>query len=122
MDSDASEMEVDHYFVASPSTMDIDDNITPQKEAGTIRLLKDFFLRPNYKYMVSGLDCRHIFIWKKNGGKLIWVMEANTHVINCIEAHSYIMVLTSSGIDNDIKIWTPKAFGKVTLPKDMEQV
>ncbi|KAL2602682.1 hypothetical protein AAZV13_10G241400 [Glycine max] len=124
MNSDASEIGFSHGSVSSQSNMDADDKITPQVFKGhrnceTVKGVN--FFGPKCEYVVSGSDCGRIFIWKKKGGQLIRVMEADKHVVNCIESHPHTMVLASSGIENDIKIWTPKALEKATLPKNIEQ-
>ncbi|CAL5341338.1 unnamed protein product [Camellia sinensis] len=125
MDSDAGEMGADHHSAASPSDMDADVIVTPQvykghKNCDTVKGVN--FFGPNCEYVVSGSDCGRIFIWKKKGGELIRVMEADKHVVNCIESHPHSVVLASSGIDADIKIWTPKALERATLPTNIEKV
>ncbi|KAI4350247.1 hypothetical protein L6164_004719 [Bauhinia variegata] len=124
MNSDASEMGGDNRSAASPSNMDADEQFTPQVYKGhrnreTVKGVN--FFGPKCEYVVSGSDCGRIFIWNKKGGKLIRVMEADKRVVNCIESHPHTMVLASSGIDSDIKMWTPKALEKATLPKNIEQ-
>ncbi|KAK9944230.1 hypothetical protein M0R45_009808 [Rubus argutus] len=79
------------------------------------------FFGPNCEYVVSGSDCGRIFIWKKKGGELIRVMEGDKDVVNCIESHPHTMVLASSGIETDIKMWTPKALERATLPQKIER-
>lgn len=76
---------------------------------------------PKCEYVVSGSDCCRIFIWRKKDGKLLCVMEAIETVVSCIESHPHAMVLASSGIDDEIKIWTPKALEKATSPKNINQ-
>lgn len=80
------------------------------------------FFGPKCEYVVSGSDCGRIFIWKKNGGELIRVIEADKHVVNCIVSHPHVPVLASSGIEHDIKIWTPKAMERAILPTNIEKV
>ncbi|XP_019165586.1 PREDICTED: DDB1- and CUL4-associated factor 8 isoform X2 [Ipomoea nil] len=80
------------------------------------------FFGPKCEYVVSGSDCGRIFIWNKKGGKLVNVMEADKHVVNCIESHPHTTVLASSGIESDIKIWTPKATEKAVLPVNIQKV
>ncbi|CAL1372883.1 unnamed protein product [Linum trigynum] len=79
------------------------------------------FFGPRCEYVVSGSDCGRIFIWSKEGGELIHVMEGDRHVVNCIEPHPHSTILASSGIERDIKIFTPKAMEKATLPKNIGQ-
>ncbi|KAL6494860.1 hypothetical protein OROGR_031660 [Orobanche gracilis] len=80
------------------------------------------FFGPKCEYIVSGSDCGRIFIWKKKDGNLVRVMEADKHIVNCIEAHPHATVLASSGIEHDIKMWTPKAIERATLPTNVHKV
>ncbi|XP_062021539.1 uncharacterized protein LOC133738110 isoform X1 [Rosa rugosa] len=125
MSSDASEMSDDHESEESPSSMDTDEKTVPQVYKGhlnseTVKGVN--FFGPKCEYVVSGSDCGRIFIWKKKGGELIRVMEGDKDVVNCIKSHPHTMVLASSGIENDIKMWTPKALERATLPQNIEQV
>ncbi|WOL09724.1 DDB1- and CUL4-associated factor 8 isoform X2 [Canna indica] len=67
------------------------------------------FFGPNCEYVTSGSDCGRVFIWRKKDGKLLRAMEGDTSVVNCIEPHPYATVIATSGIDKDVKIWTPNA-------------
>ncbi|KAH1122708.1 hypothetical protein J1N35_005868 [Gossypium stocksii] len=122
--SEASEMGLDHSAM-SASAMEADEKAIPQVYKGhrnceTVKGVT--FFGPKSEYVVSGSDCGRIFIWKKKGGQLVRVMEADKHVVNCIESHPHTTVLASSGIERDIKIWTPKAIDKATLPTNIERV
>ena len=63
------------------------------------------------RFILSGSDCGHIFGWDRNSGKLILLLEADRHVVNCIQPHPYDPMIASSGIDYDVKIWTPSGAG-----------
>ncbi|XP_047310953.1 DDB1- and CUL4-associated factor 8 [Impatiens glandulifera] len=80
------------------------------------------FLGPRCEYVASGSDCGRIFIWRKKGGELIRVIEADRLVVNCVESHPHTNVIASSGIESDIKIWTPSAIEKAVLPTTLEKV
>ena len=40
-------------------------------------------------YILSGSDCGHIFGWERHTGKLVLLLEADRHVVNCIQPHPY---------------------------------
>ncbi|KAD6795633.1 hypothetical protein E3N88_06529 [Mikania micrantha] len=80
------------------------------------------FFGPKCEYVVSGSDCGRMFIWRKRDSELVRVLEADKQVVNCIEPHPHITMLASSGIERDIKIWTPTAVQKATLPARIEKV
>ncbi|XP_023228487.1 DDB1- and CUL4-associated factor 6-like [Centruroides sculpturatus] len=58
-------------------------------------------------FVMSGSDCGHIFIWDRYTSQLVMVLEADNHVVNCLQPHPFDPILASSGIDHDIKIWAP---------------
>ncbi|CAF3255908.1 unnamed protein product [Rotaria sp. Silwood2] len=61
-------------------------------------------------YVMSGSDCGHIFIWNKFNGNIIRVIQADEHVVNCVQPHPLnYPILASSGIDYNIKIFSPLA-------------
>ncbi|XP_062611161.1 DDB1- and CUL4-associated factor 6-like [Saccostrea cucullata] len=59
------------------------------------------------QFVMSGSDCGHIFIWDRYTAKLTMLLEADRHVVNCLQPHPYDPILASSGIDYDIKLWMP---------------
>lgn len=58
-------------------------------------------------YIMSGSDCGHIFVWNKQTGRLVNVLQGDKHVVNCIQPHPTLNVIATSGIDYDIKMWAP---------------
>ena len=80
------------------------------------------FFGPKCEYVVSGSDCGRIFIWRKKDGELLRAMEADKHVVNCVESHPHMPLMASSGIETDIKIWTPAGTEELGSPRTAEQV
>ncbi|XP_039601107.1 DDB1- and CUL4-associated factor 6 isoform X3 [Polypterus senegalus] len=58
-------------------------------------------------FVMSGSDCGHIFIWDRHTAEHVMLLEADNHVVNCLQPHPFDPILASSGIDYDIKIWSP---------------
>ena len=82
---------------------------------------------------MSGSDCGHVFFWEKKTGEIVDIIEADKHVVNCVQENpifpsklskafikfkkcyyvlenvylSIQIVLATSGIDYDVKIWQP---------------
>nr|GLL49029.1 WD and tetratricopeptide repeats protein 1-like isoform X1 [Ipomoea trifida] len=67
------------------------------------------FLGQRGQYIASGSDDGRWFIWEKKTGRLIKMLHGDESVVNCIQSHPYDCVVATSGIDNTIKIWTPRA-------------
>jgi len=57
-------------------------------------------------YVATGGDCGHIFIWDKKTGRLLRKMKSDRVIVNSIAPHPSLPLLASSGIDDDIKIWS----------------
>lgn len=65
------------------------------------------FLGLDDDFVASGSDCGHLFVWSKRDGRLRRMLHGDSHVLNCVEPHPHQpLTLATSGIDNDIKIWT----------------
>ncbi|EFX84470.1 hypothetical protein DAPPUDRAFT_46974, partial [Daphnia pulex] len=60
-------------------------------------------------HIMSGSDCGHVFIWNRQTGKVVSVLQADTRVVNRVRPHPYEPILATSGIDYDIKLWTPSS-------------
>lgn len=35
------------------------------------------------------------------------LLEADQHVVNCLQPHPYLPLLATAGIDYDVKLWAP---------------
>ena len=71
---------------------------------------------------MAGSDCGHIFFWNRNTGKIENVIEADKHVVNCVQENPMYPVLASSGIDYNIKIWQPILEEPVNVNAKIEAV
>ncbi|KAH8349574.1 hypothetical protein KR084_001803 [Drosophila pseudotakahashii] len=66
------------------------------------------FFGPRSEYIVSGSDCGNIFFWDRNTEAIINFMKGDhAGVVNCLEPHPWMPVLATSGLEHDVKIWTP---------------
>ncbi|XP_046668693.1 DDB1- and CUL4-associated factor 6-like isoform X2 [Homalodisca vitripennis] len=59
------------------------------------------------EFVLSGSDCGHVFIWERETARLVMLLQADHHVVNCLQPHPFLPVLATSGIDYDIKLWAP---------------
>lgn len=60
-------------------------------------------------FIISGSDDGHIFIWQKRTGRLVKILKASEEVINCVRGHPTENIIMASGIDADIKMFTPSS-------------
>ncbi|XP_057769193.1 uncharacterized protein LOC130989250 isoform X4 [Salvia miltiorrhiza] len=122
--SDAGGLTTDNLPGSSLSNVEANIKAAPQSYRGhrnceTVKGVN--FFGPKCDYVVSGSDCGRIFIWNKKGGNLVRVMEGDKHVVNCVETHPHATVLASSGIEQDIKMWIPKAIDRAILPTNIQK-
>ncbi|XP_006815197.1 DDB1- and CUL4-associated factor 8-like [Saccoglossus kowalevskii] len=68
------------------------------------------FYGPQSEFIVSGSDCGNIFLWEKQTERIVQFMVGDEGgVVNCLEPHPSTAVLATSGLDHDVKIWSPTA-------------
>ncbi|KAJ9178184.1 hypothetical protein P3X46_010089 [Hevea brasiliensis] len=80
------------------------------------------FFGPNDEYVLSGSDCGHIFIWEKQGGKLVRLMHGDRHIVNQLEPHPHMPMFASCGIEKSMKLWVPMASEAPPLPDNVEKI
>ena len=66
------------------------------------------------EYVVSGSDNGCLYIWDKSTGELATYLEGDTDTVNVIEGHPFSTSLAVSGIDSDIKLFSPMNFADDT--------
>ena len=59
-------------------------------------------------FICAGSDDGNIFIWDKATSNIVRVLKADESIVNCIQPHPFDSILATSGIDADVKIWTPQ--------------
>ncbi|XP_011200013.2 WD and tetratricopeptide repeats protein 1 [Bactrocera dorsalis] len=73
-------------------------------------------------FIVAGSDNESFFIWERNTGKIRAIYKADVSIVNCVQPHPEICLLATSGIDHDIKIWSPIAPSADERPNLVEYV
>lgn len=68
------------------------------------------FYGPKSEFIVSGSDCGHVFLWDKETEQIVQYLTGDDNgAINVLEAHPTLPVLATSGLDHEVKIWSPMA-------------
>ena len=67
----------------------------------------------NSDYIISGSDCGRVFFWEKTTQQVVQVLksddEETNSIVNVLEPHPSFPYLATSGLDSDIKIWSPSS-------------
>lgn len=66
------------------------------------------FFGQDGKYIVAGSDDGNLFIFERPSGAVIDVLAADKSIVNCVQPHPFLCLLASSGIDNEIRLWSPQ--------------
>jgi hypothetical protein len=62
------------------------------------------------EFIVSGSDCGRIFFWEKHTQQIVNYLKADDRgIVNVLEPHPNFPILATSGLDNDVKVWSPTA-------------
>lgn len=54
-------------------------------------------------------DEGNFYIWERPTNKIVAVYKGDTTIVNCVQPHPYLCFLATSGIDHEIRLWSPKA-------------
>uniref|UniRef100_A0A182JVP5 WD and tetratricopeptide repeats protein 1 n=1 Tax=Anopheles christyi TaxID=43041 RepID=A0A182JVP5_9DIPT len=60
-------------------------------------------------YIVAGSDDGNFFIWDRHTGIIHSVFQADELIVNCVQPHPYICMLATSGIDHEVRLWSPQS-------------
>ncbi|CAI6349631.1 unnamed protein product [Macrosiphum euphorbiae] len=75
-------------------------------------LIKDATFWGN-DFIMSGSDCGHVFVWDRYTCELVMLLKADAHVVNCIQPHPSRLLLATSGVDHNVKLWSPLSADKM---------
>lgn len=102
-DSDSDEEESRQRTIRQPTIL---RQLTGHRNARTMIKEASWW---GTRFILSGSDCGHMFAWDRDTGELVMMMEADRHVVNCVQPHPHDPILATSGIDYDVKLWSPTA-------------
>lgn len=67
------------------------------------------FFGNDSKYIVAGSDDCNFFIWERPTNMIKSIYKGDMAIVNCVQPHPTTCLLATSGIDHEIKIWSPLA-------------
>jgi WD and tetratricopeptide repeat-containing protein 1 len=59
------------------------------------------------QFIVAGSDDGLFFVWDKYTENNLLVLKGDSSIVNCVQPHPSEFMLATSGIDNEVKLWTP---------------
>ena len=64
------------------------------------------------EYIVAGSDDGSFFVWEKHSTNLKSILKGDDSIVNCLQPHSSVCLLATSGIEPVIRLWSPRAEGE----------
>lgn len=65
------------------------------------------FFGSNGDYIIGGSDDGNFYCWNKKTTNIVNIIKADECIVNCVQPHYNSCFLATSGIDNNIKLWSP---------------
>ncbi|VVC32811.1 Hypothetical protein CINCED_3A009379 [Cinara cedri] len=65
------------------------------------------FFGSQSQFIVAGSDDGFFFVWDRNTENNLLILKGDTSIVNCLQPHPSEFMLATSGIDNEVKLWTP---------------
>lgn len=73
-------------------------------------------------YIVAGSDDGNFFIWERDSGMVSSIYQADELIVNCVQPHPYICMLATSGIDHEVRLWSPQSFKNLPRTRRIDEV
>jgi WD and tetratricopeptide repeats protein 1 len=58
--------------------------------------------------LVSSSDDGNFFIWERPTNMVTEVLSADKSIVNCVQPHPFCCLVATSGIDHEIRLWSPQ--------------
>lgn len=69
------------------------------------------FFGSDGSFVIAGSDDGNFYIWERPTNKIVAVYKGDTTIVNCVQPHPTLCMLATSGIDHEIRLWSPKQEG-----------
>lgn len=66
------------------------------------------FFGNDSNYIIAGSDDGNFFIWERPTNIITEVFNGDRSIVNCVQPHPYICLLATSGIDHEVRLWSPQ--------------
>lgn len=66
------------------------------------------FFGNDSNYIIAGSDDGNFFIWERPTNIITEVFNGDKSIVNCVQPHPYICLLATSGIDHEVRLWSPQ--------------
>ncbi|XP_060857378.1 WD and tetratricopeptide repeats protein 1-like [Metopolophium dirhodum] len=65
------------------------------------------FFGSRNQFIVAGSDDGLFFVWDKNTEENLLILKGDNFIVNCIQPHPSEFLLATSGLDMEVKLWSP---------------
>lgn len=71
-------------------------------------------------FIAAGSDDGSFFIWDKKTSNIVKILSGDESIVNCVQPHPFSCYIATSGIDSEIKLWSPNFDEALTDEEDRE--
>ncbi|EAT49000.1 AAEL000008-PA, partial [Aedes aegypti] len=73
-------------------------------------------------YIVAGSDDGNFFVWERDSGMISAIYQADELIVNCVQPHPYECLLATSGIDHEVRLWSPQMREEIPVKHRLDVV
>ncbi|XP_054163178.1 WD and tetratricopeptide repeats protein 1-like [Oppia nitens] len=66
------------------------------------------FFGSDGQYIIAGSDDGSFFVWDRQTTNIVRVMRGDESIVNCLQPHPTTCLLATSGIDQVVRLWSPR--------------
>lgn len=56
---------------------------------------------------MAGSDDGSFFVWDRITTNIVRILRGDERIVNCLQPHPSVCLLATSGIESDIRLWSP---------------
>lgn len=110
----------DNELIWRAAALDYEDRFVGHCNSKTDIKEANYFGDSNY--IVAGSDDCNFFIWERDSGMIASIYQADELIVNCVQPHPYICMLATSGIDHEVRLWSPQSSENIPVKHRIDVV
>lgn len=67
-------------------------------------------------------DDGNFFVWERDSGMISAIYQADELIVNCVQPHPYECLLATSGIDHEVRLWSPQMREEIPVKHRLDVV
>lgn len=94
------------HLLTSKKLTSLESKVTVVNILWIFKYLNLTFFSKN-QFIVAGSDDGLFYVWDKHTENNLLLLDGDSSIVNCVQPHPSEFLLATSGIDNEVKLWSP---------------